>query len=276
METASTLFLSTTVAAYGISAWLYRRSLALPRGWAAAWARHALIVGVIIHTVLCAGRWVVGGSPPLANLFGILLLYGWLLVVGYLLIEGLWRLSALAVYLLPLASGALLAALAAPREAHPLPAVLWSLWLPVHAGSAFLAYAFFTLAAGLSVIYLLQERRVRRPESLRLLARLPALTVARTAAYRCVAIGYPLMTLTLLSGALWADQVWGTPWSWDPKQTMALVTWLLYTLYLRVRTQPTWAGAPSAWLLVGGLGCVLVTFLGVSLAGLTTHDFSGG
>jgi cytochrome c-type biogenesis protein CcsB len=274
METPSTLFLSTTVTAYGVSTCLYQRSLTMPSGRAAAWARRALLIGVIVHTVLFVGRWTASGMPPLADLFGVLLLYGWLLVMGYLLIEGLWRMSALAIYLLPVAAGALLMALIAPREPRPLPDVLWSLWLPVHAGSAFLAYALFTLAAALSLIYLLQERRLRRPGPSRLLARLPALTRAQAVAYRCVVIGYPLITLTLCSGAIWADQVWGAAWTWDPKQTMALVTWLLYTFYLRVRTLPAWAGGPSAWLLVGGLACVLLTFLGVNLAGLTAHNFS--
>lgn len=275
METASSLFLSTTVTAYGLSTWLYRRSLTLPSRRAAAWARHALALGVIVHTTLFAGRWLLTGLPPVGDLFGLLLLYGWLLVVGYLLIEGLWRMSALGVYLLPVASLVLLLALAAPAAPRPLPAELWSVWLPVHAGSAFLAYALFTLAALLSLLALLQERRLRRPGPSRLLAYLPPLTAAQAAAHRCVALGYPLITLTLCSGAAWAEQVWGTPWSWDPKQTMALITWLLYTFYLRVRGAPRWAGRPSAWLLVGGLGCVLITFLGVSLTGLTAHDFTG-
>ena len=109
METASTLFLSTSATAYGISTWLYQRSLAAPSQRDAAWARHALIIGAIIHTVLFAGRWAVTGIPPLGNLSGILLLYGWLLVVGYLLIEGLWRMSALAIYLLPIVTVTLLA-----------------------------------------------------------------------------------------------------------------------------------------------------------------------
>jgi cytochrome c-type biogenesis protein CcsB len=275
METASSLFLGTTLTAYGVSAWLYRRSLALPSGRAAAWARLALMLGVAVHTVLFGGRWLHSGLPPVADLFGLLLLYGWLLIVCYLLIEGVWRISALGAYLLPVASLVLLLAFAAPREPQPLPAMLWSLWLPVHAGSAFLAYALFTIAAVLSLIAILQARRLRRPGPSRLLAQLPPLTAAQAAAHRCVAIGYPLITLALCSGAVWAEQVWGAPWSWDPKQTMALVTWLLYTFYLRVRGEPRWAGQPSAWLLVGGFGCVLATFLGVNLAGLTAHDFIG-
>jgi cytochrome c-type biogenesis protein CcsB len=275
MEPASSLFLGTTVTAYGISAWLYQRALTLPSGRAAVWARHALIIGIMAHTVLFGGRWVTSGAPPVGSLFGVLLLYGWLIVVGYLLIGGAWRVSALVVYLLPVASASLLLALLLPHEVHAMPPALWSLWLPVHAGSAFLAYATFTIAAVLSLVYLVQEARLRQPRATRLLMHLPPLNVAAAAAYRCVVIGYPMITLALCSGALWAVQVWGTPWSWDPKQTMALITWLLYTFYLRVRATPAWAGRPSAWLLVGGLGCVLLTFLGVSLAGLTEHDFSG-
>lgn len=275
METASSLFLGTTVTAYGLSTWLYGRSLTLPSSRAATWARHALMLGVAVHTVLFAGRWAVSGLPPVADLFGLLLLYGWLLVVGSMLIEGFWRMSALGAYLLPVASTILLVAFAAPREPRPVPAMLWSLWLPIHAGSAFLAYALFTLAAVLSLLALLQEQRLRRPGPSRLLAHLPPLAVARAVAHRCVAVGYPLITLTLCSGALWAEQVWGTPWNWDAKQTMALVTWLVYTVYLRVRGEPAWAGRRSTALLVGGLACVLLTFLGVNLAGLTAHDFAG-
>jgi cytochrome c-type biogenesis protein CcsB len=275
METASSLFLGSTVTAYGLSTWLYRRALALPGGREAGWARQALLLGVVVHTALFAGRWLWTGLPPVGDLFGLLLLYGWLLVLGYLLIDGLWRLSGLAAYLLPLATGVLLLAFAAPRAPRPLPEALWSGWLPVHAGSALLAYACFTLAALLALLALAQEQRLRRPTPSRLLAALPPLAQAQTAAYRCVLLGYPLITLALCSGAVWAQQVWGTPWNWDPKQTMALLTWLVYTLYLRLRGEPRWAGRPSAWLLVGGFGCVLITFVGVSAAGLTAHDFAG-
>jgi cytochrome c-type biogenesis protein CcsB len=274
VEATSTLFLGTSITAYGLSTWLAARALRLPSARASAWARHALIVGIIIHVVLVAGRWALTGTPPVGDLSGVLLVCGLLLVLGYLVIAGVWRLSALVIYLLPIAMGALLMALLARAEPRPFPEILWSIWLPVHAGSAFLAYAGFTLAAVLAIAYLIQDHRLRQRGPSRQLAHLPALAVTEAAAYRCVLVGYPLISLALVTGAVWADQVWGAAWTWDPKQLMALATWLVYTAYLRVRLQPAWAGRRSAWLLIGGLVCTLITFLGVNLLGVTTHSFS--
>ncbi|CAA7600379.1 Cytochrome c-type biogenesis protein CcmC [Acididesulfobacillus acetoxydans] len=110
------------------------------------------------------------------------------------------------------------------------------------------------------------------------LARFPALEVLDELAYKVVAFGFPLLTLCIITGAVWANYTWGTYWSWDPKETWSLITWLVYAGYLHVRFTRGWKGRPAAWLAVLGFAAVLFTFFGVNyfLPGLHSYANPGG
>jgi cytochrome c-type biogenesis protein CcsB len=141
---------------------------------------------------------------------------------------------------------------------------LQSFWLPVHVILLFLGDGAFALAAAAAVMYLIQERQLKRKRLSGWFHRLPNLDLLDELNYRCLTIGFPLLTVGIITGSLWAQQAWGTYWSWDPKETWSLITWLLYAALLHGRLTVGWRGRRAAvWALVG-FASVLFTFLGVN------------
>jgi ABC-type transport system involved in cytochrome c biogenesis permease subunit len=126
--------------------------------------------------------------------------------------------------------------------------------MPVHVLTAMVGYAAFGVAAGLSVMRLIDREKDER---------WPLAEVIERAMDRSVGLGFPWLTLSILTGAIWAQKAWGRYWGWDPKETWALVTWLWFLLVLHVRPLPRWRGRRLAALVVAGFGLVLFTFVGV-------------
>ena len=135
------------------------------------------------------------------------------------------------------------------RAIQPHPPALDSTWLPLHVGTAALAYGALALAGAAGLIWLLCESD--RP-------------IARRLLHQAIAAGYPLLTLSMIFGMIWAQAAWGRYWGWDLKEVWTLITWLVYTLYWHLHRRAGWQGRGEAWLSVLGLGAVLFTFLGVS------------
>ena len=213
---------------------------ALIAGW-------ALLAGALVERGLAAGHW------PLTNAYEAALGFAWTIVTVYLLIEATWRERRAGVYVLPIALLAATYAVTRPAGEQiitPLLPALRSAWLPVHVASALVGYGAFGVAAGFGVA------RWGSAEDE------PGQEVER-AMERAVALGFPWLTLSILAGAIWAQNAWGRYWGWDPKETWALVTWLWYLLILHLRPQPGWRGRRLAGLVIAGLGIVIFTFVGV-------------
>lgn len=155
---------------------------------------------------------------------------------------------------------------AASHEIHPLPPALNSIWLPLHAGMAALGYGALAMAGLAGLVWLLQESgqnnadETGKPDS----AGATDVRDAQWLLHRSMLAGYPLLTLSLILGAIWSWTAWERPWSAEPKQAAALLTWLIYTSYWALRRRAGWRGQQAAWLATIGLGCLLFTFLGVS------------
>lgn len=135
------------------------------------------------------------------------------------------------------------------RAIQPLPPALRSFWLPLHVGAAALAYGALEMGGAAGFVWLVHKSD--RAETGKLLD-------------RAVAAGYPLLTLSMLLGMIWAQAAWGRYWGWDLKEVWTLITWLIYTLYWHLRRRPRWQERWIAWLALTGLGAVWFTFLGVS------------
>jgi cytochrome c-type biogenesis protein CcsB len=142
------------------------------------------------------------------------------------------------------------------RAIRPLPPALDSVWLPLHVGTAALAYGALVLAGAAGLLWLLRKHvpGIREESDQTQIERLLD---------RAIAAGFPLLTLSMIFGMIWAQVAWGRYWGWDLKETWTLITWLIYALYWHVRRQPRWKGQRLAWLAVAGLAAVLFTFLGV-------------
>jgi cytochrome c-type biogenesis protein CcsB len=143
----------------------------------------------------------------------------------------------------------------------------------VHVTLAFLGYAVFAIAFIAGIMYLLQERRVKRKKFSPLYFRLPSLDTLDSINYKCLTFGFPLMTMGIISGAVWANSAWGGYWRWDPKETWALITWFLYAALLHGRLTIGWRGRRAAIFAIIGFLCLLFTFLGVNLLLTGEHSF---
>jgi cytochrome c-type biogenesis protein CcsB len=165
--------------------------------------------------------------------------------------------------------------------AGQLPPALQSYWLAIHVTSITLATGAFVVAALLAVTYLLADRHARRvaaglPTRAGAIFRiLPAPKVIDQLAYRTVVFGFPLWTFGILAGAIWADEAWGRYWGWDPTETWAFITWVVYAGYLHARATAGWRGRRSAYIQLIGFGCLLFNTIVVSILIKGLHSYAG-
>ncbi len=261
------------LAGYACASILYIVFLTVRNRGAGILAVRILIAAASAHVLAFGSRWGLTGQPPLVSLFETLSFYALLVVVGYLIVERAYGYRVIGAFLTPLAFVAVALASVAPKDSEPLAPVLSSVWLPIHVTISFIAYTVFTLAFVLAVIYLLQERELKKKKAHGLFYRLPPLQVMERMGYNAVGIGFPFMTLSIATGALWAEQAWGAYWIWEPKQTMSLVTWLIFALYFHLRNQRGWRGKRASWLVTMGFVAMVFTFVGVKLLNPSLHSF---
>ena len=153
-----------------------------------------------------------------------------------------------------------------PMEIKELMPALRSTWFALHIGSATFSYAAFAIAGGLGIRYLAMLKKGHAESE-------TAMKQTDYMTYRLICLGFLLLTVVVLSGAIWAEQAWSRWWSWDPKETWALITWILYAIYLHQRMRMKWQGKRMAWFAVIAVVCVIFTFAGVNklLPGLHSY-----
>jgi cytochrome c-type biogenesis protein CcsB len=226
-----------------------------------------LATGLSIGVLACltsglAIRGLRAGHWPLTTLYEFSLVFVWAILALWLLLERITGFRAGGAFILPLAVAvdtyALVLLPPSARVVQPLSPALQSIWLQIHVGSSVIAYGAFAAACGLGVVYLVKERGGS------LASQLPSLERIDQFIWRAVAIGFPWMTFTILTGAIWAQIAWGRYWGWDPKESWALITWLIYTLFLHLRLVRGWRGRPMAFLVILGFLSVIFTFLGLN------------
>lgn len=209
----------------------------------------------IFMTASLAFRAIEAGHGPFSNMYEFSLAFAWGAVAIYLFFEFKYHTRALSLLVVPVAFGLLLYATTVPDDIAPLvPALQNDLLLTVHVAVAIIAYGAFTVAFGAAVLYLLQRGGN--------FAWLPNRPLLDEIGYKSVMFGFPLLALVIILGAVWAEIAWGQYWSWDPKETSSLVTWLIYGGYLHARVMRGWRGERSAWLLVLGFSSTLFTYFG--------------
>jgi cytochrome c-type biogenesis protein CcsB len=226
-----------------------------------------------VHSLALISRYFEAGHTPVTNLHESLSFFAWTIVGIYLVLYAKYRIDVLAAFVSPLAAILLLLASLFPHEILPLPPALRSDWLPVHTILAFLGNGLFTLAFAAGVMYLIQERQIKSKKIGSMYHRLPALKILDDLNYRCLTIGFPLLTLGIISGSLWAESAWGSYWSWDAKETWSLITWFLYAAMLHARFAMGWRGRKAAILAIVGFGVLVFSFLGVNLFLSGLHSY---
>lgn len=218
------------------------------------------------------------GHIPVSNLYEVFILFALITALLYLFYEDRTRTRAMGGFVLLIISGAVAFLLwyTFGRQAHhiqPLIPALQSYWMKIHVPANFIGYGAFALAAMLGVAYLLRDWAVaRNPDGL--LARvLPPAALLDEIMYKAIALGFAAFTIATILGALWAAEAWGGYWSWDPKETWALIVWLNYAAWLHLRLTKGQRGTPMAWWAVIGLFVTLFAFIGVNMFLSGLHSY---
>lgn len=233
-----------------------------------------LWVGLGAHAVAIAIRSSVAGHLAVTTFDEALSFLALLLVAIFLLVQLRRPLVALGAVVSPFAFGLTLLADAFYRGARPLPPVLDSAWLPVHVGLSFLGDAVFALAFSVSLLYLLQERRLKHRRGTGPLRHLPSLETLDRLNYSCLVWGLVLLTLGIVSGIIWAHTAWagkGQFWSSDPKLLFSLVIWGIYGVLLQGRMTAGWRGRRAATLTIAGFAVIVLSLVGVNVLALGNH-----
>lgn len=214
------------------------------------------LIGLAAHTAYLITRGVIAHRLPLSNQFEFACAFAWGVGVLLVVLGMHYKAPWMAVAAMPMAFLILSYAVLQPREVTELMPALRSAWFGLHIGTAVFSYSSFMLAGATGIRYLFMERSGSADEAK--LRRMDHLS------YRLVALGLFLLTVTILSGAIWAEQAWSSFWTWDPKEVWALITWILYAVYLHLRLRKGHSGRAMAWYVIIAVPVVLFTFAGVN------------
>jgi cytochrome c-type biogenesis protein CcsB len=262
-----------------------------------------IIASGILFFILCS-RWVVAGYFPLSNLYESLLFLTWLLLTIYLYVETKTKSKLIGSVLIPVAvlinGFANLTLSPEMQKASPLVPALQSNWLMMHVSMMLLSYGTLIIGSLLCLLFLVISRskdvdlKVMDESSVPLynimldyyeaklltpsieiseLGKLKLLQSLDNWSYRIIGLGFPFLTIGIISGGVWANEAWGSYWSWDPKETWALITWLVFAVYLHARITKGWEGKKTA--ILGGLGffVIWICYLGVNFLGKGLHSY---
>jgi len=255
-----TLLSSLSAALYLVAAGAFFYTL-LSRKTAARLPSMLLLAGFLVHSAALGSRFFQTGFAAVAIMGEALLFYSWLMIGVYLLVQLRYDLTVLGGIVAPLAALMNLAAFAVGKSVSEIPPGLETFWLPLHVTLAFLGNAVFGLAFAVSLLYLLQERRLKHKKMTALMKRFPSLESLDRLNYALLVWGFPLMTLGILTGSLWAGIHWGDYWSWDPRQIASAIAWLFYGALLHGRITAGLRGRKAAVLTMVGFCVVIGYFL---------------
>lgn len=221
----------------------------------AQYGTHFTRLALVFVTACLVFRTIAVGHGPFSNQYEFSVAFGWGMLAAYVYFEHRYHVRTIGLVILPITAGLLLYAMSVGATANPLvPALQNSVLLSIHVAVAIFAYGALAVSFAAGVLYLIQPEQGRRG--------LPKPSLLDEIGYRAVIIAFPFLTLTSVLGAVWAQIAWGRYWSWDPKETAALLTWLVYGAYLHARVARGWVGRRAAWLLMLGFAAVLFTFFG--------------
>lgn len=256
------------------------------RGRAAAPIGRAAVVataaGGVAHLGAIVTRALAAGRLPWGNMYEFAAVLTFAAVAVYLVLLARHPVRYLGLFvLIPVVAGLGLAVTVLYAPAGPLVPALQSSWLAIHVTAAVVASGAFTVATAAAAGYLVAERYERRLRDGKttglsgLAAKLPDKGVLDRIAYRTIAFGFPVWTFAVVAGAIWAEAAWGRYWGWDPKETWAFITWVVYAGYLHARSTAGWKGRGAAVVALIGFLALVFNFFGVNMWITGLHSYAG-
>ncbi len=219
------------------------------------WAAKSTQIALVLLTGSLIARTIATGHPPFSNHYEFAVMFAWGMLLAQVYFEARYRIRTISIITLPVILAMLIYASTLSYQPNPLmPALKNSPLLTLHVFTAALGYGAAAIAFAAAVMYLLAPY-VKW-------SGWPSQDALDDLGYKATVVTFPMLTLMLILGSIWGNIAWGRYWGWDPKETSALVTWLIYGAYLHARVTRSWRGTRSAWLLVLAFAAVVFTFLG--------------
>ena len=264
---------------------------------------NTILASAFLFFILCS-RWIIDGYFPLSNLYESLLFLTCILLILSLYIENKTKTKLIGAIILPVAllinGFANLTLSPEMQKSSPLVPALQSNWLMMHVSMMLLSYATLIVGSLLCILFLVVSRlkeidlnfveasslplynimldyyeaKLLSPSNeMTELGKLKLLQSLDNWSYRIIGLGFPLLTIGIISGGVWANEAWGSYWSWDPKETWALITWLVFATYLHARLTKNWEGKKTAILGALGFFVIWICYLGVNFLGKGLHSY---
>lgn len=227
--------------------------------------------GVIFHTIALTTRAVEASRLPLANQYEFATSFAWGIAVTFVGFEWKYKFKALGTFVTPLLLLVAFYAALQSRDIRPLMPALQSNWITIHVSTAIFSYGAFAIACGVSIMYLIRDKL---SQDAFISNHMPSLEMLDLISYRAIALGFIMLTVVIISGAIWADKAWGRYWQWDPKETWSFITWVIYSIYLHVRLSKGWKDKKAAWFAVLGFAAILFTYIGVNTLLVGYHSYA--
>jgi cytochrome c-type biogenesis protein CcsB len=261
---------------YAVATAMYAIGVTFSKERLTAQALLASTGGLAFQVASLAFRWARLGHGPYLGFYEVansLVLF----VVAFFVVVA-WRnrrLAAVGVGVMPIALVLLGGAMLASKDVVPMTAKYDSYWLFIHVAFANLAFAAFALSFGCAIVYVVRERS-KGGKWVERFAKLPVQEVLENLTVRFVLVGFLFWAIMIATGAIWANEAWGSYWSWDPIETWSLIVWLIYAVYLHVRFTLKWHGEKLAWFAIIAMPLALFALIGIPLAFNTPHAGIGG
>lgn len=265
------------VTVYIISAVMFIYSFSFQKPEYMRWGITTALLGLLPHSAALALRWAETGHGPYLKIYEVYSSDAWIVVTMFLLLQK-WRpaLRPAGVIAMPAAFLLIGIAVMASPAIWPLPATFKTYWLMVHIFFAKVALGSLLLGTGLAVLYLLKER-TPLPADGRFIKKLPASGFLDEASYNLIGFGFLLLGVMIVAGAIWANNAWGSYWTWDPVETWSLISWLFYGLYLHLRRTKGWRGTRAAWFSVFAFVILVFALFGIGIFYPSQHSpYIGG
>lgn len=267
----SEFFFHITALVYLVATLIYIGYLFSHKDRLLDFAQKLLVAGFVVHTVTIIMRWAAAGRTPATNLHESLTFFSWILVALFMYMLIRYKQRVLGAFVSPFALLLLITASLLPKEIIPLAPVLESYWLPVHVILAFMGNAFFALAFFLGVMYIIQDRYLKSRKLKGLYYILPSLETLDELNYKCLQYGFPLLTIAMITGAIWSEYAVGAYWDWQPRQIWSLITWFLYAALLHGRLTAGWRGRKAAMLSGAAFIVLIGSFLIINFVSGGAH-----
>lgn len=262
MSPLETVFFWIAVGIYGITsalfiyAFIFRNEKVLNR------INYFVVTAFVVHTGAILARWHAVGNLPVAGDYENALGGVWVIILFYLYVSYRYQtLKAIGLAILPFSLLLLGYGVMNVPQLAPMAASVRSFWLYIHVFFAWLAFGAFTVDFGLGVIYLLKEKNPDKE----FYNKFPSLPGIDELMFRYLVFGFITDAVMIASGAIWAKNLWGHYWGWDPVETWSLITWLIYGLAIHLRLTMGWKGRKMAWIMIFALIGMVITYFGINL-----------